>query len=170
MKGEFHRLCRPRIISLKRLKRKKKRRGEEKHVYREGEKGEGIGWKKNASRGVKWHGGGGRRGETSLRSLHGLFFCFFGKEISLLRCDWKSLAPPPSPPLSSIVRNEFSSQDILNLDLNRFQPRQRKRLSYCASFNLFDYRHESRILLRRRFHQRELERIIQFCSNGSSLL
>lgn len=107
MKGEFHRLCRPRIISLKRLKRKKKkRRGEEKHVYREGEKGEGIGWKKNASRGVKWHGGGGRRGETSLRSLHGLFFCFFGKEISLLRCDWKSLAPPPFPPsLRSFATN-----------------------------------------------------------------
>lgn len=68
----------------------------------------------------------------------------------------------------SIVRNEFSSQDILNRDLNRFQPRQRKRLSYCTSFNLFDYRYESRILLRRRFDQRELERIIQFCSNSSS--
>lgn len=98
------------------------------------------------------------------------FVLLFFRQGNFPPYDWKSLAPPSSPPLSSIVRNEFSSQDILNLDLNRFQPRQRKRLSYCASFNLFDYRHESRILLRRRFHQRELERIIQFCSNSSSLL
>lgn len=33
MKGEFHRLCRPRIISLKRLKRKKKKGEERKNTY-----------------------------------------------------------------------------------------------------------------------------------------
>ena len=110
----------------------------------------------------------GRGNEFKKFARFVLLFFRRGNFPPSIRLEISCCSSSSSSSSSSIVRNEFSSQDILNRDLNRFQPRQRKRLSYCTSFNLFDYRYESRILLRTRFDQRELERIIQFCSNSSS--